>query len=136
VTTKSWASMDDDASESLQRLNVILKVNIYTSSYSNTFNKSNWFARVCWTTLPERQQPSILAVCHAAHSVRLSSTTCGTPVPACSAVPVSARSHCRRCVRAAERLGMGRILAEMSIQTDALGTVDAVNSALGRAAAG
>jgi len=33
--------MDDDASESLQRLNVILKVNIYTSSYSNTFNKSN-----------------------------------------------------------------------------------------------
>ncbi len=31
---------------------------------------------------------------------------------------------------------MGRILAEMSIQTDALGTVDAVNSALGRAAAG
>lgn len=52
--------MDDDASESLQRLNVILKVNIYTSSYSNGFNKSNWFARVCWTTLPERQHPSIL----------------------------------------------------------------------------
>lgn len=31
VTTKSWASMDDD-SEALQRLNVILKVNIALTS--------------------------------------------------------------------------------------------------------